>query len=134
MTFGRVVVALNGAVYFLTGIALLFAPQWFFDNIGTFAPFNRHYMGDLGGFLLALGGILLLALWMPAWQPGALAIAAVGGTLHALNHAVDAVRGTGGWDQTIALGILAAITVIATVQAPLGARRVDKASLPTVRA
>jgi len=37
--------------------------------------------------------------------------------------AVDAMRGTGGWDQTIMLAILAAITLAATVVRPSGVTR-----------
>ena len=52
------VVALSGAGYTLTGLSQLFAPRWFFENIGKFPPFNRHYVGDLGAFIqrrLAVG-------------------------------------------------------------------------------
>jgi hypothetical protein len=64
--FTQMVVGLAGVAYLLTGIALLFAPAWFFLAIGHFLPFNRHYEGDLGSFLLPLGIGLLVAARDPA--------------------------------------------------------------------
>jgi len=64
--FTQIVVGLAGAAYLLIGIALLFAPGWFFSAIGNFQPFNRHYEGDLGSFLLPLGIGLLVAARDPA--------------------------------------------------------------------
>ena len=48
-------VALAGLIHLATGLALLLAPAWFYQNIGTFPPFNRHYAGDLGAFQVGLG-------------------------------------------------------------------------------
>ncbi len=114
--FAQAVVLLNGVSYVAIGVLLLLAPEWFFANVGNFPPFNRHYAGDLGSFLLALGAGLLYAARQPAAHVGLLGVAAAGGTLHALNHAVDALRGLGGWDQTLTLTILAALTVAALWQ------------------
>jgi hypothetical protein len=114
--FTVAVVLLNGVSYAAVGVLLLLSPEWFFNNIGNFPPFNRHYAGDLGSFQLALGAVLLFALRRADWRGGLLGVAAVGGTIHALNHAVDAARGTGGWDQTLALFILAAVTLVAFMQ------------------
>jgi hypothetical protein len=75
----------------LVGLALLLAPAWFFATIGPYAPFNRHYMGDLGSFLLPLGLGLLWAAFNPARHRALLAVAAGGNILHALNHIYDAV-------------------------------------------
>jgi hypothetical protein len=120
--FVQTVLLLNGVVYLATGLALLLAPEWFFANVGNFPPFNRHYEGDLGSFLLALGAGLLYALRYPAAQAGVLGVAAAGGTLHALNHAVDALRGAGGWDQTLSLSVVAALTLAAVWQVASRAR------------
>jgi hypothetical protein len=114
--FTVAVVLVNGVTYVGVGLLLLFAPEWFFTNVGTFPPFNRHYAGDLGSFQLALGAALLYALRRADWRGGLLGVAAVGGTLHALNHAVDAASGIGGWDQTVALFVLAAVTFVALSQ------------------
>jgi hypothetical protein len=36
-------------------VVLYFEPRWFYDNIGPYPPFNRHYEADLGTFLIPLG-------------------------------------------------------------------------------
>ncbi len=122
LRFAQAIVLLNGLTYLAVGAALLVTPEWFFANIGNFPPFNRHYAGDLGSFQLALGAVLLYAVRDPAAHASVLGVAALGGTMHALNHAVDAARGLGGWDQTLALAVLAALTLAALWQA-IAARR-----------
>ena len=79
----------GGLLYLLTGLALLFAPEWFYTNIGDYPPFNRHYAGDLGAFLLPLGLALLWASRHPAQHRGLIAFAAAGSLLHGLNHIYD---------------------------------------------
>jgi hypothetical protein len=114
--FARVMLVLNGVVYLAIGLALILAPEWFFTNIGTFPPFNRHYEGDLGSFLLPLGAGFLYAARDPVRNVGLLGVAAGGNLLHALNHIYDGLRGTGGWDQTLALLIFAILTLAALWQ------------------
>jgi hypothetical protein len=89
-----VVVGLAGVGYALTGLALILAPHWFFDNIGPFAPFNRHYEGDLGAFLLPLGLGLLLVAREPVQHRIFLAVVAGASLLHAANHVYEALTGT----------------------------------------
>src|SRR5712691_8523067 len=91
--FSHFVVGLAGLAYLLTGIALLFAPVWFFQTIGHFPPFNRHYEGDLGSFLLPLGVGLLVAARAPLKHIWVIRVAALGSLLHAGNHMYDAVVG-----------------------------------------
>jgi hypothetical protein len=88
-----IVLGVAGVGYTLTGLALILAPLWFFDNIGPFAPYNRHYEGDLGMFLLPLGLGLLAAAREPARHRLLLAVATAGSLLHAGNHLYDAVIG-----------------------------------------
>ncbi|MBC7810707.1 MAG: hypothetical protein H7175_06145 [Burkholderiales bacterium] len=92
LAFIRGAVAVGGSFYLLTGIALLFAPQWFFDNVGTFPPFNRHYAGDLGSYLLPLGIVLLLAVRHPAQHRSLIGFAAAGTFVHALNHVYEDIQ------------------------------------------
>lgn len=84
-------VALAGLIHLATGLALLLAPAWFYQNIGTFPPFNRHYAGDLGAFELGLGLALLPAARHPGRHWLLLAAVAAANLLHALNHAYDAL-------------------------------------------
>ena len=89
LLFIRAVIVLNGLNYLLVGLVLIFAPQWFFDHIGNFPPFNRHYSGDLGTFLLPLGIGLLWAVRDPARHLGLIGVALAGSWLHVLNHLYD---------------------------------------------
>ncbi len=88
-----IILGIAGAGYTLTGLALLLAPQWFFDNIGPFAPYNRHYEGDLGTFLLPVGLGLLYAARGPARHQLFLLVVAVASLLHASNHIYEAIAG-----------------------------------------
>lgn len=90
LRFAQVVVGLAGVVYLLTGLALLFASAWFFQSIGHFAPFNRHYEGDLGSFLLPIGIGLLVAMRNPVRHIWVIRVAALGSVLHVANHIYDA--------------------------------------------
>jgi len=65
-------------------------PQWFFDNVGTFPPFNRHFLGDIGAFTLPIGLGLLLSLRWASLGPGVLLVGVLGSALHLLNHVYDA--------------------------------------------
>src|SRR5437773_11265373 len=85
------IVGLVGVSYALTGLALIFAPQWFFATIGPFPPFSWHYEGDLGVFLLPLGIGLLWAATDLARHRLLIGIAAAGSLLHAGNHLYDAL-------------------------------------------
>lgn len=85
----QIFLGIAGLFYTLTGLALLFIPTWFFTYIGDFAPFNRHYMGDAGAFVLPLGIGLLLAMREPAANKTIVLLTAIGSLVHALNHAYD---------------------------------------------
>ncbi|HLW00167.1 MAG TPA: hypothetical protein VKT82_15975 [Ktedonobacterales bacterium] len=117
---GQIVVAVAGAFYVLTAGALLFAPVWFFQHVGTFGPFNRHYEGDLGAFLLALGIGLLFAARSPSRYGLVVWVAAMGSLFHACNHIYDAViqgASLGAWlAQPVPLVILALLLFWAASQ------------------
>lgn len=114
-SFVRAACIAGGLLYILTGLPQLFAPQWFYQTIGTFPPFNRHYTGDLGSFLLPLGIALLWAARNPAQNRLLIGFAALGSLLHGLNHAYDDVlaqSSLSGWfSQTIPLLIFALVLV-----------------------
>jgi hypothetical protein len=98
--FVRAALVAGGFFYLLSGLGLLFAPEWFFENVGNYPPFNRHYSGDLGAFLLPLGVALLWAARSPAQHRGLIAFAVAGSLLHAGNHLYDDLAGRlppGGW-------------------------------------
>jgi hypothetical protein len=119
-SFAQIVVAISGVSYSLTGLALLGVPGWFFANIGHFAPFNRHYEGDLGAFLLPLGLGLLAAARAPARHSALLAVATAGSLIHAANHLYDIAIGTTALDRALVdsgpLVLLALLLVVVLVQ------------------
>lgn len=79
----------GGFFYVITAAALLFAPVWFFENVGSYPPYNRHFMGDAGSFLLALGLVLLWAARDPVRYRGMIAIIGISSLVHAINHVAD---------------------------------------------
>jgi hypothetical protein len=104
----RVLLLIVGASYVLTALAMLLAPQWFFDTIGTFPPYNRHYTGDLGALTLPIGIALLWATRDPAAARGAVLIGVLASALHLLNHVYDAAIGTvpsRGWSDVPAIAL-----------------------------
>lgn len=117
LSWAQIVVALGGLAYILTGLAMLFAPVWFFEHIGYFPPFNRHFLGDLGAFILPLGIALLWAARQPAAHRLTIGLAAAASLLHALNHAFD--DWTAGlplehwFGQTIPLMLFAVVLLVA---------------------
>ncbi len=117
----QAVLGLIGLGYILAALALLLAPVWFFQNIGPYSPFNRHYEGDAGAFLLALGGGLLVAARDPARHAALIGVAAWGSVLHAANHIYDSLAGgasIGHW-LTDTLPLVAAGLVLVAVWLPL---------------
>jgi hypothetical protein len=77
----------------LIALALFFSPEWFFEHIGHFPPYNRHYMGDTAAFLIGPALALLIAARDPARYRlliGGLALASV---IHIANHGYDAAHG-----------------------------------------
>jgi hypothetical protein len=119
--FAQIVVGLAGVAYLLIGIALLFAPAWFFSAIGNFQPFNRHYEGDLGSFLLPLGIGLLVAVRDPARYIWVIRVAALGSLIHVGNHIYDALfvsAPPGALSQIALLLILALLLMTVAVRVP----------------
>lgn len=109
--FVRAVCIAAGLLYVVTGGVMLLAPEWFFQNVGNFPPFNRHYIGDLGSFNLPLGIALLWAARNPSQHRLVIALGALASLIHALNHAYDDVIAQtplAGWfSQTLPLLITA---------------------------
>ncbi len=91
LVWSSALVAFSGIVYLLTGLAQLVAPFWFYTYIGNLPPFNRHYIGDLGAFLLPLGLGLLVAAKNPRANRLLVGVAALASLLHAMNHLYDEI-------------------------------------------
>ena len=119
--YTRLIVLISGIFYALTGLALLFLPTWFYTNVGTFPPFNRHYTGDVGAFALPLGIGMMLAWRDPRQHRLVIGVAAGVSVVHALNHLYDDFFGSGQFAfhlsiTTISLIILAIFVVAAAVE------------------
>ncbi|MDP9180290.1 MAG: hypothetical protein M3O21_01015 [Chloroflexota bacterium] len=93
------------------GVWAIIAPVSFFDNIGHFEPYNRHFLHDVGAFQLGLGAAALFALvWRGDAMLAVLGGVAAGATAHEIAHITDA--GIGGRDSDpYTLGLIAAILV-----------------------
>jgi hypothetical protein len=126
--FVQIVVAIMGLFYTLAGGALIFFPLWFYQYIGNFPPFNRHYEGDAGAFLLALGIGLLVATPRPEKHVWLIRIAALASMFHVANHLYDALAypSFSSWGQTIALLVVGLLLVIVSLTVP--ARTVEGTS------
>lgn len=86
-----------GAFHLVVGLWQVVAPHAFWETIGGFGPYNRHYLGDNATYELALGLALLASLRRPAWRAPLLALTALQIVLHAINHLVDVSASHPGW-------------------------------------
>ena len=88
---GKIILYAVGLVNAFSGAALVVAPLWFYENIGKFPPFNRHFLGDTGSFLFPIGVGVLFAARAPAHHRNLIGIAALANAIHALNHVYDSI-------------------------------------------
>lgn len=85
----RVIASLGALGFLATGVGAMAMPARFYEAAATFAPYNQHFIQDIGAFNLGLGVVLLLAT-----RPGADALrgslvgALVGSIAHVLSHVV----------------------------------------------
>lgn len=87
--FVRATLTAGGIFYTLVGLLLLFTPLWFYENVGTFPPYNRHYAGDAGTFTIAIGVMMLVAARQPFQHRGVILLALIASWLHGFNHIYD---------------------------------------------
>lgn len=99
-----------GLLTVVFGIWALAAPASFFRNIGTYGPYNRHFIHDVGAFQIGIGVSLLAG--AAGWDGLLVALFgfAVGSIFHELSHVMDRHIGGRSTDP-IGLGLLAAISV-----------------------
>lgn len=89
MVWARIVVAVFGLFNALAGAALLLLPEWFFSNVAPFAPYNRHFMADIGAFNLPIGLGLLWAAYRPPQYFALLSLGLWANFIHVFNHFYD---------------------------------------------
>ena len=69
------------------------AAGWFTRIASDVAPFNVHFVRDVGAAYLATGAALLAAALRPAWRVPLVATAAIFHGLHALGHLRETASG-----------------------------------------
>lgn len=85
----RVIGAVIGAFYLLTGAWAFVAPLSFFSAIATFAPPNVHLLHDLGAFQIGLGLALTLPVALQISLRAPLIAVLAASLLHVLAHLED---------------------------------------------
>jgi hypothetical protein len=83
------VLVAGGIFSTISGAALFFAPEWFYDNIRTYPPFNRHYVGDPGALLMPMGIAMVIAARDPTQHCLLFGVVVAGSVLHTVNHLLD---------------------------------------------
>ena len=78
------------AVFWLgSGSWAFLAPRSFFDQLGTFPPYNEHFVHDIGAFSIGLGAVIVLALVGMSAMRSALLGVGIGSTFHVAAHVLD---------------------------------------------
>jgi hypothetical protein len=85
----KVVAAVVGAFYLITGAWAFLVPTNFFSAVATFAPLNVHLLHDIGAFQIGLGLALTVAVALRA--PLRVPLIAVLGAsvVHVIAHVED---------------------------------------------
>jgi len=77
------------AYHFVIAALMLFAPHFFFEDIGPFGSQNDHYLRDTATFNAAFGAGLLISYWRVWWRTPVLCCVALQFALHSINHLAD---------------------------------------------
>jgi len=107
----RAVLLIVGLSHALPGLLILLVPRWFYDNVGTFPPYNPHFLGDAGAFELPVGVALMAAATDPLRHRWLVLLGAAASLLHFANHLLGSLEGGGQWLLTAAVGVPAAALV-----------------------
>ena len=103
-------VGLAGLALVLPGLWAMLAPESFYASLAVYPPYNRHFIHDIGAFMLGLGTTLGLALALGDALFVALAGNAVGALAHFVSHAVDRELG-GQPSDPLTFGVFAVLLV-----------------------
>ena len=110
----RVLVGLAALALLLSGLWAMLAPESFYASVALYPPYNRHFIHDIGAFMLGLGAALGFALALGDALLVALAGNAVGALAHFVSHAVDRELG-GQPSDPLTFGVFALLLVGVTV-------------------
>lgn len=114
----RLVAAVIGSFYLVTGAWALLAPLSFFSAVATFAPLNIHLLHDAGAFQIGLGLALTVAVALRAPLQGPLIAVLAASALHLFAHVEDIRLGG---HPTTDLPVLALICIALAVALTLEA-------------
>ncbi len=92
------------------------APRSFYEVLAPYPPYNQHLFHDVGAFQLGISAALAAGLARRTVLAVALWGAAVGATLHAVSHWIDADLGGRSSDPWL-LSLLAAALIIGLIAA-----------------
>ncbi len=88
--WSQALTTIAGGFYTAVALVMLAQPEWFYQTIGNFPPFNRHYIGDTATFTLPIGiGLMWAGRDLERYR-SLLAAGLAASLLHAGNHVVDA--------------------------------------------
>ena len=110
----RTGLAVFGVSYLAIALFQVADPVAFVHDIGPYGAPNGHYVRDLSTWGAALGAGLLVAVRVPSWRVPVLAVAALQGLLHLVNHLFDvnaAERQSAGVGNAVALAIALGVVV-----------------------
>jgi uncharacterized membrane protein len=113
MSLPRVVAALGGLFFLVTGIWAFADQSTFYDVVAPFPPQNVHFLRDAGAFQIGLGAVLLLATWRSDALFVSLAGVGIGSAFHFAGHVIDIDRGGEPVRDLVSLAALAAILLLA---------------------
>jgi len=85
----RFIVLFTGVFNTLIALATLFAPELFYNALADFPPFNRHFLGDIGAFMLGPSLALLFAARNPGKHRLLIGAVALSNLIHFGNHLYD---------------------------------------------
>ena len=110
MSLFRVLIALSALALVASGLFAMLAPEAFFSMVAAYPPYNRHFIHDIGAFMLGLGSVLGFALTLSDVLLVGLAGNAVGGLAHFISHVIDRELG-GSPGDPVTFGVFALLLV-----------------------
>lgn len=111
----RVIGAVIGAFYLVTGGWSFLAPLGFFSSVANFAPANIHLLHDLGAFQIGLGLALMMPVLLGAPLRAALIAVLGASVLHVAAHIEDVNLGGHPYTDLPALTLICIALAVALV-------------------
>ena len=104
-----------GLTQLVPALWIVVAPHSFYDHVGPFGTYNRHYLGDAAAFQAGFGVALVAAARFESLRAGAL-LAAFGAVLfHTINHWIDVDAANGSSNADVSDAILLTILTLVMI-------------------